>query len=175
MKVKSDLSFDFFKIYLEAREIAKHKKVFLSGRGFIKFNFLEEVLLYSLIIFMIGFYIAINPNYLYLYGYMIIFTGVLYLLGNLVRIYEGYKFRKRKNFLSEMIIDERGITDLSSFDGVELLFKWCVIEGIICGRYSVVILTKKRVYFYFDIKEKNRIIKNAKKYNSEVLVINHER
>jgi len=175
VKIISDLSYCFFKVYLEARGIAKHKKRLLSNGNFIRFNFLEEVFLYSVLIFLIGFYIIVSPRYLYLYGYIIIFTGFLYLFGNLIRVYEGYRFRKKKNFISEMIIDERGITDLSSFDGVELLFKWSAIEGVICGKYSVVILTKKRVYFYFDIVCKDKIIKSVKKYNFEILVVDYDR
>ncbi len=171
MTIKSDLSQKFIKIYSESRGFAKHKNKILKKGKIPKLNLIEEILIYSSILFIIGIYIVINPRYLYIYGYLILFIDILYLFSNIIRIYEGYKFRKRKNFISEIEINEKGITDYSSFDGMELIFKWNIIDSIVLGKHSVTIFTKGRVYFYFDIKDEEKIIKTVKKYKPDIKII----
>ena len=61
--------------------------------------------------------------------------------------------------------------DHSKCKDIEILFKWNRIAGVVIKEYSVTILTKGSVYFFFDIKEKDKILKAIKKYNKDILVI----
>lgn len=171
MKIKSNMKDNFLSIYNEARGIARHKRRIIKTGKASHLNFLEEIALYYSIIMLMGMYIVTNPKLLNIYGYILITLGLLYLLYNIVRIYEGYKFRKRQKFVSTIIIDEKGITDITSFEGMELLFKWKIIEAVVIKKYAVVILTKGKIYFYFDIKNKESIINEIKKYKKNIKII----
>ena len=171
MKIKSNMKDNFLSIYNEARGIARHKKRVIKTEKINHLNFLEEIVLYYSIIMLMGVYIIDSPMLLNTYGYILIALGLFYLLYNTVRIYEGYKFRKKQNFVSTIIINEKGITDRTSFEGIEILFKWKIIEAVVIKKYAVVILTKKKIYFYFDIKNKESIINEIKKHKKNIKII----
>ena len=52
-----------------------------------------------------------------------------------------------------------------------MIFNWDKIKAVVIKKYSVTILTDTNVYFYFDIKLKEDIIKCIKKYGSKTLII----
>ena len=165
MKIETNLNNNFFKIYDESRSVAIHRKEIIKNKKANALTFSTEVLLVFTIILLISLIIK-------KYGIIFMTLSFIYLMTNIIRFISSYKFRKKQNFKNEIIIDEKGITDLSSFKNVEILFKWAKIKAIVIKKYSVTLLMDSNIYFYFDIKEKEKIIKEVKKYKKDILIIN---
>lgn len=165
MKIETNLNNNFFKIYDESRSVAIHRKEIIKNKKANALTYSTEVLLVFTIILLISLIIK-------KYGIIFMTISFIYLMTNIIRFISSYKFRKKQNFKNEIIIDEKGITDLSSFKNVEILFKWAKIKAIVIKKYSVTLLMDSNIYFYFDIKEKEKIIKEVKKYKKDILIIN---
>lgn len=165
MKIETNLNNNFFKIYDESRSVAIHRKEIIKNKKANALTFSTEVLLIFTSILLISLIIK-------KYGIIFMTLSFIYLMTNIIRFISSYKFRKKQNFKNEIIIDEKGITDLSSFKNVEILFKWKKIKAIVIKKYSVTLLMDSNIYFYFDIKEKEKIIKEVKKYKKDILIIN---
>ena len=112
----------------------------------------------------INYHFCILSFFLYL-------ASVIYLIAMLVNILTIYRFRKKQKFNNTIIIDKNGITD-ESYYGIKMIFSFDKINAIVVGKYTVTILTDTPCYFYFDVKEKENIIKAIEKYNKEVRIIN---
>lgn len=165
MKIETNLNNNFFKIYDESRAVAIHRKEIIKTKKANALTYSTEVLLVFTIILLIS---LIAKEFKTIF----IILNFIYLMTNIIRFISSYKFRKKQNFKNEIIIDEKGITDLSSFKNVEILFKWAKIKAIVIKKYSVTLLMDSNIYFYFDIKEKEKIIKEVKKYKKDILIIN---
>ena len=165
MKIETNLNNNFFKIYDESRSVAIHRKEIIKNKKANALTFSTEVLLVFTIILLISLIIKKN-------GILFMTLSFIYLMTNIIRFISSYKFRKKQNFKNEIIIDEKGINDLSSFKNVEILFKWAKIKAIVIKKYSVTLLMDSNIYFYFDIKEKEKIIKEVKKYKKDIPIIN---
>lgn len=165
MKIETNLNNNFLKIYDESRSVAIHRKEIIKNKKANALTFSTEVLLIFTSILLISLIVK-NCKIIFMT------LGIIYLITNIIRFISSYKFRKKQNFKNEIIIDEKGITDLSSFKNVEILFKWAKIKAIVIKKYSVTLLMDSNIYFYFDIKEKEKIIKEVKKYKKDILIIN---
>lgn len=165
MKIETKLNNNFFKIYDEARSVATHRKEIIKSQKANKLSYSEEVLLVFATIILISMILKT-------YKIELIILDILYLIINIVRFISSYKFRKKQNFKNKIVIDEKGITDISSFKNVEILFKWDKIKAAVIKKNSLTILMDSNIYFYFDIKEKDTIIKEIKKYKKDMPIIN---
>ena len=173
IRIKTDLSSDFFSIYNEARGIAMNKKRILKLKRNVHINYIGLVFITFIVIFILCMIIILQHNSIFLvsYGLFILILDIMSLFMALVRIYGNYFYRKKDKFRADIIIDKRGITDLSSFKDIEILFLWNRVEGVVIGEYSVVILLRKHIYLYFDINDNKKIIDGIKKYNKDILII----
>ena len=165
MKKETEIKNNYFKIDDEAKSVATHRKEIIKSKKNTTLTYSTETLLIFITIILISMILKTHKL-------EIITLGILYLLINILRFINSYKFRKKQNFKSEIIIDKKGITDISSFKNTEILFKWDKIKAIVLKKYSLTILMDSRIYFYFDIKEKDKIIKEIKKYKKDILIIN---
>lgn len=165
MKIETKLNNNFSKIYDESRSVAIHRKEIIKTKKANALSFSTEVLLVFTIILLISLIVKEFKT-------IFIILDIIYLMTNIIRFISSYKFRKKQNFKNEIMIDEKGITDLSSFKNVEILFKWTKIKAIVIKKYSITLLMDSNIYFYFDIKEKDKIIKEVKKYKKDILIIN---
>jgi len=173
MKVSFNLSKNYIECQDEAKGIAFHRKKILKSKKNQYLSYFEETTITFIIILMLGIF-TINMAYsIYtsLYGIFIIYIDTFYLLLNIFLIYKEYNYRKKHNFINKLIIDEKGITDIASFKNIEILFKWPRITGIVVGNTSVVVLTDTRIFFYADIKDKDKLIKLIKEYKNNILII----
>lgn len=172
MKIKSDISKNFLSIYDEARGVAQNRHKILKKQKVNNVTYLERVLFIFCVILLIGIY---DIKLCLPVGYLLILAGTIYLVIEILRTYYNYIFRKNREFKSEIIINEQGIIDVSSFENVEILFKWETIKAIVIRKYSLTILTNSPVYFYFDIKDKNKISKAIKKYKKDIVIIKEDK
>ena len=90
-------------------------------------------------------------------------VALVYLIVTIGSFVSNYYFRKKRNFSNKVIIDKTGLTD-ESFYNIKMIFKWDKILAIVVGQETVTFLTDTPVYFYFNISEKEKIMKAIKKY-----------
>ena len=172
MKIETKISRNYFKIYSEARGIANHREKIIKEKKVNVLTFFEELALIFSFFFILGLLIIkIFDKYHQIYGYTIIILDFIFFISCLLRFYASYQFRKKQFFISMINVDEKGITDVSSFPGTEILFTWDKIEGVVIKKYSIVILTKSMIYFYFDIKYKEKILNAIRTYQKDILLI----
>ena len=171
MKIKSDLSYNFFTIYGDAKGIARNKKLITKTKGKIYINYYLELLIRFIALMVIGYYFFYSKNQLIsLFAFVfLIITVSLYIVKTL-SIIKVYELKYRNNFISSVTIDERGIID-ESYYGIKMLFKWNKIVSVVVGKHSVVILTDTPVYFFFNRRDSKKIIKTIERYHRKTMII----
>ena len=173
VKIKTDLSNNFFDIYNEARGIAMNRKRILKKKKNIPLHYINFIF-YSFIIIFVLSLIMLLQHYSLLfvrYALFIIILDLLFYFYGLFRIYINYWCKRKNNFISTVLINKKGITDLSSFKNIEILFKWDRVDAVVVGDLSVVILFKRGIYLYFDIRDKKKIIDGIKRFKRSILII----
>ena len=171
MKIKSNLSINFFTIYGEAIGIARSKKRILKTKAKLYINFYLELLISFLAFMIIGYYFFYNKDQLIsLFAFVFLVATVSVYIIKIMSIVVSYEYRYKSRFISTITIGERGIID-ESFYGIKMLFKWNKIKGIVVGKHCAVILTDTPVYFYFNRRDSKKIIKAIKRYRDNILVI----
>ena len=171
MKIKSDLSINFFTIYGEARGIARNKKRIIRTKKKKYINYYLELLIKMLSLLIVGYFFFYSKDQLISLLAFIFLVGVLvvYLI-KFLAIISIYEYKYKHNFINTITINERGILD-ESFYGIKMLFKWSKITGVVVGNKSVVILTDTPIYFYFNKKDARKILKTINEYHKNTLVI----
>ncbi len=173
VKIDTDVSNNFFDIYNEARGIAMNKSKILKNKRITGMNYISYLFLIFTIVFILNmiFIIQFKDMYLSFFAVLLLVLDIIYFILGLCRIYVNYFFKKKSNFISTVFINRRGITDVSSFDNMELLFLWKRVEGVVVGHYSVVVFLSNHIYLYFNIKDKKKIIDGIKKFKKNILII----
>ena len=173
IKIDTDLSNNFFNIYNEARGIAKYKKKILDIGMNVSISYINKMFINFIVIFILCIIILLQHYSMFLvnYAYIIIILDMAFFLVSFLRILLNYIYRKKDKFISTVLLNKRGIVDMSSFKDTEILFKWNRVEGIVVGYYSVVILLDGNIYLYFNKKDKKKIIEGVKKFKKNILVI----
>ena len=167
MKLVYDLSDDYLKVLNEAQGIALSKNKILRNKSSKCLSYLNKVLVVFIPVMVLSLLMMNNYK-----GMIILFLlDILCLLLFLVRMYSSYSFREKKDFKNTLVINKSGIKDISSFDNIEILFKWSRIKAVVIKNYSVVILTDSPIFFFFNIKDKKRILSILKEYNKDILII----
>jgi NhaP-type Na+/H+ or K+/H+ antiporter len=171
MKIKSNLSINFFTIYGEAKGIARSKKRIIRTRSKIYLNYYLELFLKLFIFMIIGYYFLYSKDQIIsLFAFVFLVVVVSITIIKLINVVSVYEYKYKHNFISTITIDERGIID-ESFYGIKMLFKWNKILGVVVDKHCAVILTDTPVYFYFNRKDSNKIIKAIERYHKSTIVI----
>lgn len=169
MKIKTDFSNNFFTIYDEARGISKNKKAILKNKDITSFSYMQGKVVFFLIMFILGSFVTLLSFFkIYLVELAIVFLliGLLNLIYGFVRTLYSYFYYKKKSFVNEIIFDKDGVVD-ESFHDIIIRFKWDKILGIVIANYSIVFVTDTPIYFWFNINDKNKILKVLKKYKQD--------
>ena len=77
-----------------------------------------------------------------------------------------YQVRKKEHFTNVVKIDKNGITD-ESYYGIKMVFSWDKISALVVGKHTVTVLTDSPIYFYFNISEKDEVLKAIDKYEEK--------
>lgn len=169
MKIKSDMKTNYLKHYNESRGIALNRKKILKTNtnkvptAFQCFIITTLILIIPTILFFI-----IDKSKIVFILFLVMTT--IYIIYEILRTIWSYNFKKKSNFINEITIDESGIID-SSFYGITINIKPENIKAIVIKRNTVTILTHISIYFFFNIKEKDIIINEIKKYNKDIKII----
>ena len=92
---------------------------------------------------------------------------------NSYQIITLYKFRKEQGFDNTVTFSKEGMID-ESFYGIKMTFKWEKVLAVVIKKYTITILTDTPAYFYFNITEKNNILKALEKYQVKDKVIDSD-
>ena len=174
MKIETNISNNYLLCFSEARGIAMNKKRILNSKKNKYLTFFECKFIITIILCIISIFFTIlskKYTYLVLLSIVTLIITTIYIFITLVIICRTYIFRKSHGFNNEILIDKDGITD-TSFRGIKMIFSWKKITGIVIGKYTVTILTDTPCYFYFDISNKDKIIKAIEKYGEKKQIIN---
>ena len=95
---------------------------------------------------------------------------IIYILYSIIRTTWSYNFKKKNNFENTIILDEEGLTD-KSFYGIKITITWDKIKAFVIKKHTITVITDTSLYFFFDIKEKDQVLKAIDKYSKNTLII----
>lgn len=180
MKIKYDMSKNFYKIFNEAQGIfARRRRIYKYYENgiIIKVQPYSSNLLMSVICIILA-WIILGFTY-YNYGmenildtimFIILICGSLYTVIIYGMFWLTYFNRKNNDNNGEYIFDENGITN--NIEIYTVTYKWDKIESIIVGKSVIVCsFTNKRLFIPIDISAKDELINAAKKYIKDIKII----
>lgn len=171
MKINCDISKNYFNCFNESKGVVLVKNILLKHPKMKTVSYLTIVVINIIILFLLSLIgILINGfNGLFIYNLfnMLILS---YIIINILYIINNLNYRKGKSYRSYIEIGKNGITD-ESYYGIKMIFSWDKVKAIVIKKHTVIILTDTPVYFYFDISQKNKIMKELTKYKNDFLII----
>lgn len=170
MKIECTIN-NYFKTYNEARGVAQSKKKILKTKSSKCSNYLTSYIISIIFIILLITLISLTKSLcLFNLGCVLLSLEVIKDIFAITFDLVMYSRRKKMNLKSIITLDEEGLTD-ASFQGIKMIFNWNKIKGVVIKKYSITILTDTSCYFYFDISNKNNIIKALEKYASKDIII----
>lgn len=169
MEIKSNMKNNYLKHYNIAKGIAVNKRRVLKNKTTKVPTYLTTALITIIILTICSVLFLIIDKSKIFSSYFII-SLIIYIIYIIVRTIWSYNFKKKKNFLNIITLNEEGLTDTSFYD-IKINIKWNKIKAIVIKKSTITILTDIHLYFFFDINEKDQILKAINKYNKETLII----
>lgn len=169
MKIETDISKNFFACFDEARGFAVNKKKILKTKNAKVFTYMQgkcvRVAILLLISVLFIFLSKINCT-LIVFSCLATFIATIYFIQALLNLWIIYQVRKKEHFTNVVKIDKNGITD-ESYYGIKMVFSWDKISALVVGKHTVTVLTDSPIYFYFNISEKDEVLKAIDKYEEK--------
>lgn len=157
----------FLACYNEANGVANSKNMILRRKSNKTISYFGMVL----ITFLLMCFLAVLCLYVDFYlAILVLFMSFLYLALTLFRFLGVLSFRQERDYKNTVKFDSKGISG-EFFDGINITFSWERLKAVVIKKKTVVILTDMSIFFYFTIKEKEKILEAIDKYNKEMLVI----
>ena len=171
MKIKCDLTKNYFKVYGEALNIAHHRYQVFKTHKINYLNYYLKVILNFIIILLLSSLLLIFKTNECLILFTIFLTmNLIILLSHIIRLITIYIYHHGKHFKGEIILDEEGLTNQSYYD-IKITFNWSKIKAIVIGKHSITFLTDTPFYFYVSLSEKNKVIASLEEYNHKDLLL----
>lgn len=169
MKIQSNMKNNYLKHYNVAKGIAVNKKTVLKNKTIKVPTYLLSALITIILLtfFLVIFHLIDKSKII-----TILFLTMLVVYNSyvIIRTTWSYNFKKKSNFLNEITLDEEGLTD-KSFYGIKITLNWSKLKAIVIKKQTITILTDTNLYFFFDINEKEEILKAINKYNKDLTII----
>ena len=173
LKIKYDLSNNYFKYFNEANGVSIKKKLLLKKdlklETATKIFFKYFIILFIISIILITFYVNSNVNIYIIFGKIFLFVSFLSLYIILL-IYIQSK-SKQNSQTGEITIDENGISD-KSIDNKKISMAWENIELVAVTKNTITILTNFQILFILEKKNKDKIIELIKNYSNVKIIDN---
>lgn len=175
MKIKYDMSDNYFKYYNEGQYIYAKKRKIKDKKNFKIKSFSTSLLqnsIFAIILWSCSLIFLIFEKSLF-YNIFFFYTSFLVVIQIILDIYFFVNFKKINISVHKglIIIDENGITD-NSESGFNLSVPWDRVDVAVIGNNTITILLKTNDYlFILPISIKEDIIKALKKYNAEISII----
>ncbi len=171
MKIRTNLTRNFLKIYSEAKGVARAKKYILKSGSSNSVNYIASLVLEFLIVLCIGYCLLLSSNIcISVLGCLVVISDCLFILVKLFSIICIYEYRYNTYFSDSLTINEEGISNESYYD-IKMTFKWSKILAIVYKKNCIVILTDTPVYFYISRNEEKKLLKAIDRYHKNVRII----
>ena len=169
MEIKSNMKKSYLRNYNEAKGIAVNKKRVLKHQTNKVPTYLTSALIIIILLTLctILFTIIDLSN---IFKTFFLISLITYTSYSILRTIWSVNFKKKQEYLNTIIIDENGITD-SSFYNIKININWNKIPAVVIKKYTITFLTDTNLYFFFDIKNKNEILKLVIKYSPKTIII----
>ena len=170
MEIKSNMKKTYLRNYNEAKGIVVNKKRVLKHKKNKVPTYLTSALITItlLSICTILFSIIDSSNIFKTIFLVLLITYISY---SIIRTIGSILLKKNQiDLINTITIDENGITDKSFFK-IKINLSWDKIKAVVVKKYTVTFITDTQLYFFFDIKDKEEILKQVKKYSKETLII----
>ena len=175
MKIKYDMTKNYFKYYNESQGILLSKDEILKKPKSRLYSYTERGIINLLLIFLFAiisrilYYFNINNVITKVLNIMLILASIFLVL-YFVIFYIGYFVENRKKHIGNLEIDADGIRDLSD-SGMVVGFSWNNIKGIVIKKHTINIITDNSIYFFIDITYKERLLIAIERYNKDLPII----
>ena len=170
MIVRTNIYNNFFACFNESRGIAMHRDSVIANKKSKCLSYLETKLLSFIIMLIISLFLSLFKCYFVMLGQLLYFFACVYFASALITILKAYNYRKYQSFESSVIMDRHGITD-ESYYGIKMTFGWDKIIGVVIGKHTITFITDTPCYFYFNISEKEKIMKLLTRYGQKKKII----
>ena len=170
MEIKSNMKKTYLRNYNEAKGIVVNKKRVLKHKTNKVPTYLTSALITItlLSICTILFSIIDSSN---IFKTIFLVLLIIYISYSIIRTIGSILLKKNQiDLINTITIDENGITDKSFFK-IKINLSWDKIKAVVVKKYTVTFITDTQLYFFFDIKDKEEILKQVKKYSKETLII----
>ena len=169
MNIKSNMLKTYLRNYNEPKGILVNKKRVLKHKTTkVPTYFISSLITILLLTtFTIIFTIIDKSNIFSIY---FLASLIIYILYIIIRTTWSYNFKKKNNFENTIILDEEGLTD-KSFYGIKITISWDKIKAFVIKKHTITVITDTSLYFFFDIKEKDQVLKAIDKYSKNTLII----
>lgn len=170
MEIKSNMKKTYLRNYNEAKGIVVNKKRVLKHKTNKVPTYLTSALITItlLSICTILFSIIDSSN---IFKTIFLVLLIIYISYSILRTIVSILLKKNQiDLINTTTIDENGITDKSFFK-IKINLSWDKIKAVVVKKYTVTFITDTQLYFFFDIKDKEEILKQVKKYSKETLII----
>ena len=170
MEIKSNMKKTYLRNYNEAKGIVVNKKRVLKHKTNKVPTYLTSALITItlLSICTILFSLIDSSNIFKTIFLVLLITYISY---SIIRTIGSILLKKNQiDLINTITIDENGITDKSFFK-IKINLSWDKIKAVVVKKYTVTFITDTQLYFFFDIKDKEEILKQVKKYSKETLII----
>lgn len=175
MKIKYDMTKNYFKYYNESQGIMISKNEILKNPKSKLYSYTEKGIINLLLVILTGilskilYYLGNNGIVTKVLNIIVIIALLLLLLYFTV-FYIGYFIENRKKHVGNLEIDADGIRDLSD-NGMVVGFSWNNIKAIIIRKHTINIITDNSIYFFIDVTYKERLLIAIERYNKDLLII----
>lgn len=170
MEIKSNMKKSYLKNYNEAKGIAVNKKRVLKYKTNKVPTYLTSALITITLLSLctILFSIIDSPKIFKMY---FLISLIIYVSYSIIRTIASIQLKRNQiDLINTIIIDENGITD-SSFYKIKINISWNKIPAVVVKKHTITFITDTQLFFFFDIKNKDEILKLVKKYSKNTLII----
>lgn len=168
MKIKCDLSKNYFKIYNEAKTASRNKKSILKNHKMPNLSYGMEIIFLSILLLFLSLMFFQN-TYLVI-GIILLTIDISYVLYLILKYLIIYSMRHKVNFENMIILDKEGLT-YSAFYDIKMTFKWSKIKAIVIQKHSLTILTDTPIYFYLNRECLEKVLKVVNEYAPKTLIL----
>ena len=175
MRIKYDMTDNYFKCYNESQGIIVNKDEIIKNPKFKLYNYIEKGII-NIVLIIIIFICSrilsymIGSNIITKILDIICIISLLLMVLYFLIFYIGYSIEKRRIHVGNLEVDAEGIKDFTA-DGLVVGFSWDNIEAIVIKKHTINILTDNSIYLFMDVKYKDRLLLAIDRYNKDLLII----
>lgn len=170
MEIKSNMKKTYLRNYNEAKGIVVNKKRVLKHQTNKVPTYLTSALITIVLLSLcLTIFSIIDQSNIFKTIFLVLL--IVYISYSILRTIASVLLKKNQiDLINTITIDENGITDKSFFK-IKINISWNKIKAVVIKKYTVTFITDTQLYFFFDIKHKEEILKLVKKYSKDTPII----